>query len=139
VKLSARNQIKGIITEVEEGAVSAIVTIDAEGTPITATISNAAVKELGLAAGMEAYAVIKATSVLIATDVGKISARNRFAGIVEEVEAGAVQSFVTLRTAVGTSIRATISNSAVQDLGLKAGDAATAVVKATDVMVGIDS
>ena len=138
MRLSARNQIKGIVTGVEEGAVSAIVTIDADGTPITATISNAAAKELGLCAGMEAYAVIKATSVLVATDVGKISARNRFAGAIEEVEKGAVQSFVTLRTAAGTAIKATISNSAVDDLGLKAGDAATAVVKATDVMVGID-
>lgn len=139
MRLSARNQIKGVITNIEEDAVAAIVTMDAEGTPIKASISRSAVDDLGLSVGMEAYAVIKATSVLIATEVGKISARNRFAGTVEKIEKDAVESFVTLKADIGVSIKATISDSAVEDLGLKVGDKAIAVVKATDVMVGIDS
>lgn len=64
MKLSARNQIPGIVTAVEEGAVNAIVKLDADGTTISGTISMAAVKELGLVPGKQAIAVIKATSVM---------------------------------------------------------------------------
>lgn len=69
MKLSARNQLKGTITEINEGAVNAIVKIDiGGGNVISATISMASVKELGLAVGKEAYAVIKATSVMVGID-----------------------------------------------------------------------
>lgn len=65
--ISARNQIKGVITEIREGAVNAIVKLDAaEGIGITATISLEAVRDLGLEVGKEATAIIKATSVMIA-------------------------------------------------------------------------
>ena len=63
--LSARNQFAGKVTSVKEGAVNSIVTIDDKVAAVTATISNAAVSELGLEAGKEATAVIKATSVMI--------------------------------------------------------------------------
>lgn len=64
--ISARNQFQGTITEVKKGAVNAIVKLDvAEGVTISSTISMEAVKELGLAVGKEATAIIKATSVMI--------------------------------------------------------------------------
>lgn len=64
--ISARNQFQGTITEVKEGAVNAIVKLDvAEGVTISSTISMETVKELGLAVGKEATAIIKATSVMI--------------------------------------------------------------------------
>lgn len=66
MKISARNQIKGVITELEKGAVNASVKIDiGGGNEIFATISLNAVKELGLEKGKEAYAIIKATSVMV--------------------------------------------------------------------------
>ena len=69
MKLSARNQLKGTVTEINEGAVNAIVKIDiGGGNVISATISMASVKELGLAVGKEAYALIKATSVMVGID-----------------------------------------------------------------------
>ena len=69
MKLSARNQLKGTITEINEGAVNAIVKIDiGGGNVISSTISMASVKELGLAVGKQAYAVIKATSVMVGID-----------------------------------------------------------------------
>ena len=69
MKLSARNQFKGVVVSIDEGAVNAIVKIDiGAGHIISATISMAAVKELGLAVGGEAYAVIKATSVMVGVD-----------------------------------------------------------------------
>jgi len=69
MKLSARNQIKGKITDIQEGAVNGIVKIDiGGGNVISATISMSAIKELELKVGKEAYAVIKATSVMVGID-----------------------------------------------------------------------
>lgn len=69
MKLSARNQFKGKITGIEPGAVNAIVTIDiGGGNIVSSTISMASVKELGLEVGKEAYAIIKATSVMVGVD-----------------------------------------------------------------------
>ena len=69
MKLSARNQLKGTITGIQEGAVNCIITMDiGGGNVITSTISLGAVQELGLRVGMEAFAVIKATSVMIGVD-----------------------------------------------------------------------
>jgi molybdopterin-binding protein len=69
MKVSARNQFKGKVVSIEPGAVNGIVKLDiGGGNIVTATISMGAIKELGLEIGKEAYAVVKATSVMIATD-----------------------------------------------------------------------
>jgi molybdopterin-binding protein len=66
MKLSARNQFKGKVIEIKEGAVNASVKIEiAKDVVISSTISMEAVKELGLTVGAEATAVIKATSVMV--------------------------------------------------------------------------
>ena len=135
MKISARNQFVGKVATVQNGAVNSVVTIDVNGTAVTATISNAAVEELALKEGSAATAVIKATEVLLAKGDIQISARNKFAGKVAAVEKGAVNSVVTLTTSIG-DVTATISNAAVEELGLASGVEAVAVVKATSVMVG---
>ena len=68
MKISARNTLKGRIVEVTKGATTAHVKIDVGGTIVTASITNAAVDDLKLAPGKEAYAVIKASDVMIGTD-----------------------------------------------------------------------
>ncbi len=69
MKISARNQFKGKIIGINEGAVNAIVTIDiGGGNIISATISMAAVKDLELEVGKDAYAIVKATSVMVGID-----------------------------------------------------------------------
>jgi molybdopterin-binding protein len=68
MKLSARNQLKGRIVEVRKGQTTAHLRLDVNGTMITASITNEAVDELRLANGQDAYAVIKASDVMIATD-----------------------------------------------------------------------
>ncbi|MDE8714529.1 MAG: TOBE domain-containing protein [Veillonella sp.] len=66
MKLSARNQLKGKITEIQEGAVNAIVKINVgNGNILTADITMQSVKELNLAVGKEVIAVIKATNVMV--------------------------------------------------------------------------
>jgi molybdopterin-binding protein len=69
MKISARNQLKGKITAIKEGAVNGIVSLDiGGGNKVSATISIDAIKELGLRVGGEAYAIVKATSVMIGID-----------------------------------------------------------------------
>jgi molybdopterin-binding protein len=68
MKLSARNIIKGKVVEVIKGATTAHVKIDIGGQVITSAITNEAVEQLKLAKGQEAYAVIKASDVMVAID-----------------------------------------------------------------------
>ena len=68
MKISARNMLKGKVVEVTKGATTAHVKIDIGGAVVTASITNAAVDELGLKEGKAAYAVVKASDVMIAVD-----------------------------------------------------------------------
>jgi len=69
MKLSTRNQLKGTIIDIQEGAVNGIVKIDTGGgNVISSTISMNALKELELVVGKEACAVIKAASVMVGID-----------------------------------------------------------------------
>jgi molybdopterin-binding protein len=69
MKLSARNLIKGKITKITMGAVNAEVELElADKQVIVSIITINSVKRLGLVEGKEAYAMIKASSVMIATD-----------------------------------------------------------------------
>lgn len=69
MKLSARNQLKGKVVEIKEGAVNGTVKIDiGGGNVISSVITMTSIKELGLAVGKEAYAVVKASSVMIGVD-----------------------------------------------------------------------
>jgi molybdopterin-binding protein len=68
MKLSARNHLKGKITEVKKGTTTAHVWIDVGGQIITASITNEAVDDLKLEKGKTAYAIIKATSVMVGVD-----------------------------------------------------------------------
>lgn len=137
MKISARNQFKGIVTNINKGAVNAIVSIEANGEVISSTISLNAVKELGLKKGDAAYAIIKATEVMIATELPKISARNKFHGVIKGIQSGSVNDIVTLETKFGV-VSSTISKNAVEELELSVGKEAYAIIKATSVMVGIE-
>jgi molybdopterin-binding protein len=66
----------------------------------------------------------------------KLSARNQLKGKIVEVTRGATTSHVRIEIAPGAVLTASITNEAVADLALKAGDDAWAVIKASDVMIG---
>jgi len=68
MKISARNNLKGKIVEVKKGATTAHVKIDIGGQMVTAAITNESAEELKLAPGQPAYAVIKASDVMIGLD-----------------------------------------------------------------------
>jgi molybdopterin-binding protein len=68
----------------------------------------------------------------------KISARNRLKGRIVEVLRGATTAHVRIDIGAGVIVMASITNEAVDELGLRPGDAAYAIIKASDVMVGKD-
>lgn len=69
MKLSARNVIKGRIVGIDRGATTAIIQLEiGGGATITSSITNAALDELALSEGKDAYAVVKASDVMIAID-----------------------------------------------------------------------
>ncbi len=69
MRLSARNVLSGTVVEVTKGATTAHVRIDiGGGTTVTSSITNEAVDELGLSVGQSAFAVVKASDVMVAVD-----------------------------------------------------------------------
>ena len=68
----------------------------------------------------------------------RLSARNQLDGIIVHVEHGAVMSTVTIRLTGGQEVVSAITRDSAETLGLTAGDAVKAVIKATEVMIGKD-
>ena len=139
-KISARNQFAGTVASVKKGAVNGVVTIDLGCKQIKADITNEAIDELGLAEGVKATAIIKATNVMFVAGSEKlaISARNQFPGKITKVVKGAVNGHVTLTTACGAKVSGSITNEAIEELGLVEGADAVAFVKSTDVLVAVE-
>ena len=141
MKISARNRLKCTVEEIQEGAVNGIVVMNLhDKATLKADITMDAIKDLELAPGKEACAVIKATNVLFAKGgkIANISARNQLTGTITELEKGAVNGRVTIQLGPkGTCVSGTITNDAIDSLGLAEGDEATAIIKATDVLVAV--
>ena len=141
MQTSARNQFAGEVVQLTHGAVNDEVTLrTADGLDIVAIITHGSAKTLGLAAGKQAFALVKASSVIVMVDVSKdqVSARNCIAGTVTAVTTGAVNSEVTIG-AGSAQIAAIVTNESVERLGLAVGQAATAIFKASSVIVGVES
>jgi len=65
VKLSARNQLKGRVTKVDEGSVNGVVTVDVGGQSMEAVVTNEAIRELGLKADDQVMVIVKASHVIL--------------------------------------------------------------------------
>ena len=141
MKTSARNQFEGEVVQLTHGAVNDEVTLrTVDGLDIVAIITHGSAKTLGLAVGKQAFALVKASSVIVMVDVSKdqVSARNCIAGTVTAVTTGAVNSEVTIG-AGSAQIAAIVTNESVERLGLAVGQAATGIFKASSVIVGVES
>ena len=94
---------------------------------------------LGLRTNITAIAPIKSSSVLVATDLegAKISARNQLPGTVNKVTPGAVNSEITIDVDGGGSINAIVTQGSVKALGLAPGARATAMFKASSVILAV--
>ena len=141
MKTSARNQFSGTVLRVAAGAVNDEVTLAVPGmdAEIVAIVTRSSAVELGLAPGAKAFALVKASSVIVVTDAegARFSARNRLQGTVTEVQTGAVNSEVVIGLPGGGAVAAIITNESCTALGLAPGVAASALFKASNVIVGV--
>jgi molybdate transport system regulatory protein len=141
MKVSARNTFAGTVTNITKGAVNAEVTLSLKGgIPLTAVVTNGAIDNLGLATGMEAYAIIKASSVIIGTDLhdAKVSARNIFCGTIAKIIEGPVNAEVDVEIGGGNTVSAVITHGSSTRLELKVGGHACALFKASSVIIGVN-
>ena len=140
MKISARNVFEGSITALVDGTVNAEVEITtAGGDRIVAVVTEDSVQSLGLIVGKPAMALVKAPWVIVVTDDSgvKLSARNQLAGTVQHIEKGAINSEIAIKLTGGTVVYAVITNEAVMELGLKPDAPATALIKASHVVIGV--
>jgi len=140
MKTSARNQFVGTVTSVRSGAVNDEVEITLPGGPrIVAVVTRDSTESLGLRTNMTAIALIKSSSVLLATDLegARLSARNQLPGTVSSVTVGAVNAEVTIDIDGGGSITAIVTQGSVKGLGLAPGSHATAFFKASSVILAV--
>lgn len=140
MQISARNVFHGTITQVSSGTVNAEVEIaTAGGDALTAIVTLESVRALGLVAGMAAVAYVKAPWVMVLAGAGdaRLSARNRLAGTVRQLHRGAVNTEVGIELAGGQIVYAVITNEAALELGLRPGVPATALIKASHVVLGL--
>jgi molybdate transport system regulatory protein len=138
MKTSARNQFYATVARVRTGAVNDEITLTmAGGHTLAAIVTRDSSETLGLREGASVFALVKASSVMLVTDPGtaRFSARNQLAGSVARVVAGAVNSEVSLALAGGLTVVAVITNDACTELALTEGAAATAMFKASDIIV----
>lgn len=101
-------------------------------------MTHESTESLGLVAGAEAFALIKASSIIIVTDTqgAKFSARNRLEGVITRLQPGAVNSEVVIELPGGGAMAAIITLESCNALGLAVGQTATAIFKASSVIVG---
>jgi len=140
MNISARNLLAGKVTALKPGAVnSEVILALADKHEIVAVITNDSVAHLGLKVGSEAYAIIKAPLVILAKGKPdmKFSTRNMLEGTVKQVELGTVNAEVSLELSGGIILHAVITKASVQGMGLKAGDTATALFKASTVILAV--
>lgn len=140
MQTSARNQFLGRVTSLNIGPINAEVSIDiGGGDHITALITRGSAENLALQKGSEVFALVKAPSVIImsGTEKVKLSARNQLRGTILDCKKGAVNGEVTLQLASGKTVTATITNTSIDQLALKEGDPAMAVIKSSSVILGV--
>jgi molybdate transport system regulatory protein len=143
VKTSARNQFYGTVSALTRGSVNDEVSLTLPGGhTIVSVLTHESTETLGLAEGVSAFALIKASWVVLFVDdengaPPKLSARNQLRGTVLSVKRGAVNAEVSLGLEGGAVVTAVVTNKSVDALGLAEGGSAVAVFKASSVILGV--
>jgi molybdate transport system regulatory protein len=140
MRTSARNQFMGTVTAIRVGAVNDEVELTLRGgRKIVAIVMQESSESLGFRINTTAFALVKSSSIIIATETDdiRLSARNQLQGTVAAVAPGAVNAEVVLDLDGGGSIAATIALDSLKSLGLAKGNRATAIFKASSVILGV--
>ena len=141
MRISAKNVCYGTVCDIRLENLLAEVCIELKsGHRIISIITAESVETLSLVVGEGAYAVIKASSVLISSDVGglKISAGNQLPGKVVSIRTDAVMGEVILDIGGGDTLSATVTAGGALSLGVLEGDAACAIIDASNVIIGVE-
>ncbi|MGY8904778.1 MAG: TOBE domain-containing protein [Burkholderiales bacterium] len=140
LKTSARNQFFGKVSRITSGAVNDEVELEiAPGQLLVAIITHESAEQLGLAVDSEAFALVKASSILLATGSAplKLSARNQLTGQVVRITPGAVNCEVVIELTGSITVAAIVTQASAQSMGLQLGCTASAIFKASSVIVGV--
>ncbi len=140
MQISTRNQFKGRATVLRIGQINADVSVDiGGGDQINALITTKSLENLGIRDGVEVFALVKASSVMVMSGSTplKLSARNQLRGRVIRCKRGAVNGEVAIQLPGGGTVTAIITNESIDGLELKEGVEAIAVFKSTSVILGV--
>lgn len=141
MKVSARNVFAGSIKKITKGSVNTEVVLTLNGgQELVSVVTNAAIESLGLKQGGAAYAIVKASSVMVGSDLhaAKISARNVMCGTVAKIVEGPVSTEIDVEIGGGNTVSAVITHESAETLGLAVGGHACTLFKASSVILGVD-
>lgn len=142
MRTSARNQFAGRVTAIRSGAVNDEVELElAGGERLVAIVTHESVENLALKPGGRAIALVKASWIIVAVDDGtplRLSARNCLRGTISRLTRGAVNTEVVITLKGGTSVAAVITNASADALGLAEAQPASAIFKASSVILGVN-
>ncbi len=140
MKVSARNQFEGSVSAIRSGSVNDEIELHVPGgLHIAATITRESSVELGLQVGLPATALVKASSVVLATETTgmRFSARNQLIGTVASITPGAVNTEVIVAVSGGNLVAAIITNESARALGLVVGGEVLAMFKVSSVILAV--
>lgn len=137
LQTSARNQFLGTIAQIETGAVNSEIQVQISNKQrIVAMVTEQSRREMKLVQGLKVIAMIKASSVTLAVgDDLKVSARNVLAGVLVNLDGGAVNSDVTIELAGEKTLSAMITNKSADQLALAEGMVLSVLFKASSVIL----
>ena len=141
MRISTRNVFSGTVCQITRDHSVAMVVLELKsGHRISSVITRDSVDSLNLEVGVSAYALVKASSVMIASqqDQLAISARNQVKGRITKLSQSSVVGEVVLDIGAGESITATITENSIDKLGLVEGQNVYAVIKSTSVIIGLE-
>ena len=137
---SARNQFLGTVNRLKAGPISAEVVIQLSGgDEIIAVVTQESLNYLNLQIGQLAYALIKAPQIILMSPNNglRISARNRLCGKVTRIANGPINAEVTLNLQGENTLKAVVTEDAIEELGIAVGQTLCGVFKATQVILAV--
>ena len=140
MKTSVSNVFKGKVKAVHPGAFKDEIELATEGDlSIISSIAKTSRERLGLKEGVEAFALIKASSVLLMREADNyvFSTRNQFNGKVSKIKKGPISDEVRVDLPDGTAITSMITEASVENLGLAVGSPVTVIFKAMNVILAV--
>jgi molybdate transport system regulatory protein len=141
MRTSARNQFQGRVELISSGPVNTEITLAInERDRLSVVITSESVEQLGISLGSEAYALIKASFILLAPDNDHCltSARNRLCGTLRELRHGSVSSEAIIELEGGKTLTAIVTEESAKAMALEPGSPVCALFKASHVILGVN-